>query len=259
MAAFKDTVFTLCIFFIIAPSLAFAEFFIADDEAFPPYISANEDNKPVGIFFDILTTAFKRMNEPLRYEVFAWNRAQKIAKELEADALITVPTAARQEYFVKSKYPVFVMKYKIFTQSDNPQLQKIKSIESLKDLKGLKIVDYLGDGWAKENLAQYEIDWTPNIYAVCRKLAAGRGDIFIQDEFVTYYSIKMIKKEATYKYGHLNFDNLISFDVPVSPVAFHLLVNKKSPYLYLLDQYDQAFSEMKANGEVEAIENKWLR
>jgi polar amino acid transport system substrate-binding protein len=131
-------------------SCADSSFFIADDIDAAPYIFANSEERPDGIFYDIIENAFRRMGIPLKYEVFPWKRAQVIVETKQADALITIPTSTRFKYLAPSREPVFVMKYKIFTQRDNPNIEKIKSIQSFSDLKGLKIIDYIVDGWAEK-------------------------------------------------------------------------------------------------------------
>lgn len=233
-----------------------SSFFIADDIDAAPYIFAKSDKRPDGIFFDIIESAFRRMGIPLKYEVFPWKRAQVIVETKQADALITIPTSTRLKYLVPSREPVFVMKYKIFTQRDNPNIEKIKSIRSLSDLNGLKIIDYIGDGWAEKNLTQYGVEWAPTLTSACKMIASHRGDIFLQDETMVLYAIKNLRKSR--EKPLCNYDNLVSFDAPVPHVGFHLLIRKDSQYLTLIPKFDDTIRSMHEDGEIEKISNKWI-
>jgi len=231
-------------------------FIIADDIDAAPYIFANSGKRADGIFYDINKNAFRHMGIHLKYEIYPWKRAQMLVKTKQADALITIPTLARLEYLVPSREPVFVMKYKIFTQRDNPNIEKIKSIRSLSDLKGLKIIDYIGDGWAEKNLTQYGVEWAPTLTSACKMLAAHRGDVFLQDETMVLYAIKNIRKSLPM--SNHDYDNLVSFDVPVSQMEFHLLIRKDSQYLKLIPKFDDTIRSMHEDGEIDKIKNKWI-
>jgi len=251
-------IIVILLFFIPASQL-FAEeiFFIADSMDAPPFKSANSEGKPSGIFYDIITSAFERMEVPLQYKGYPWKRAQMLVKTKRADALITVPTPERLKYSIPSRETVLVVKMKIFTQRDNPNTAKIKSVKALADLKGLKIVGYIGDGWGEEMLKQFEVDWLPNIASVCKTIAAGRGDVFLENEIVALHTIKNIKNNER-DWG-LKFDNIISFDAPVVPMSFHLLIQKKSKFLHLLPNFDETIRTMHKDGELDKIVDKWIK
>ena len=231
-------------------------FFVADDMDAAPYVFATSNNRPDGIFYDIVELAFRRMGKPLKYEVYPWKRAQMLVKTKEADALITIPTQRRLEYLEPSQEPVFVMKYKIFTQLDNPKIDQIRAIKSMSDLKGFKILDYIGDGWAEKNLSQYGVQWSPNLTSVCKMLAAHRGDIFVQDEVMVLNAIKNIRKNEVAT--NSDFDHIISIDAPVSPIQFHLLIRKDSQYRELIPAFDGTIRSMRAEGELAKIKDKWI-
>jgi polar amino acid transport system substrate-binding protein len=142
-------VFTIVLLSILVNSASAGEiFFIADSMEGAPFKSVNSKGKPDGIFYAIVSSAFRHMKVPLKYEAYPWKRAQMLVKTKHADALITVPTPDRLEYLAANREPVFIAKTKIFTQRDNPNIKKIKSANSLDDLKGLKIIDFIGE-WIK--------------------------------------------------------------------------------------------------------------
>lgn len=252
----SEVVVLLLFIYVNSASCEESAFFIADDIDAAPYIFANSEKRPDGIFYDINVNAFKRMGVALKYEVYPWKRAQVIVATKQADALITTPTSTRLAYLTPSREPVFVMKYKIFTQQDNPNIEKIKSIRSLSDLKGLKIIDYIGDGWAEKNLTEYGVEWAPTLTSACKMIASRRGDIFLQDETMVLYAIKNIRRNK--EKPLLNYDHIVSFDAPIPHVAFHLLIRKDSQYLKLMPTFDDTIRSMHEDGEIERIKNKWI-
>lgn len=249
----KNKSILIALIILLFSNLSFAEniFFIADDIDAAPYISANSDNKPIGLFYDIIENVFKRMGIPFKYEVYPWKRAQRLVQKKQADALITIPTIKRLEYLIPSHEPVFVMKYKIFTQSDNPNINKIKSIKNLSELNGLKIIDYIGDGWAEKNLNQFGVHWAPNLTSACLMLAGHRGDVFLQDEFMVLHAIKNHKDKETNSL--LENAKIVSFDAPVAQINFHLLIHKESNFLYLLPKFDESVRSMHNDGTIDNI------
>ena len=232
-------------------------FFVADDVDAAPYISADSETRPTGIFYDIVAKAFSHMKKPFKYEVYPWKRAQMLVVNREADALITIPTSQRLDYLIASQEPVFVMRYKIFTQRDNPNIEKIRSVKNLNDLKELKIIDYIGDGWAEKNLMSYGVDWSNSLTSACAKIAAHRGDVFLQDEIMVLHAIKKLREKKLNSF--LDFDNVVSFDAPVEQVGFHLLIHKESRFVTLMSEFDETIRLMRENGEIEEIRDKWIK
>jgi hypothetical protein len=54
-------------------------------------------------------------------------------------------------------------------------------------LRQFKVLDYLGNGWGKKRLVEetgISPDYSPSIDSVLKKLAAKRGDIFIEDSLL---------------------------------------------------------------------------
>ena len=188
---------------------------LADDQDAAPFIFAGYAQKPEGIFYDIINNAFRRMHVPLKYDVYPWKRAQLLVQTKQADALITIPTPERLRYLIASQEPVFVMKYKIFTQRDNPNIDKIRAITSLADLKNFKIIDYIGDGWAEKKPRPVPMLRGHLISPRSVKcLLHIEGMFFLQDETMVRYAIQKIR---THNKGvSENYDHIIAIDAPVS-------------------------------------------
>ena len=124
-------------------------FIWADDANYWPAIYRDKNGKPAGIFNDILTEVFKRLNIPLKKAVYPWKRAQKLVKEKKADGMVTVYTKERQKFTVATD-PIWEIPETLFFRRDNPKACQILKINSFKDLRKFTLVDTIGSGWSKQ-------------------------------------------------------------------------------------------------------------
>ncbi len=154
-----------------------------DDEDYPPLIYRGKDGKPAGIFYEIMTEAFHRLNIPLKVELYPWVRAQKIVAEGKADGMVTVLTKERKRLFLGSD-PILLVCEQIFANKNNPRIEEIMSIRSLEEIKPFKVVEVIGSGWTKENLKGFNVIWVPNMDSAFNMLIKGRADIYIANGFV---------------------------------------------------------------------------
>ena len=222
----------------------------ADDENFKPLIYRNTAGKSEGLFYDLLTEAFKRMHTPLQNRLYPWSRAQKIVKDGEADGMVTVYTKARQKFFVATD-PVLVVEERVFTSRENPKLQQILQVRSITDLKKFVLVDTADAGWSKEHLKNMHIIWLPNLLSALNMLASNRADIYLMNNFTgPYFTKKQIKKR-----GPLckKLKNIVMGNYPVATMKYCLLIQKNSPYVSIIARFNEALQQMHKDGTYKRI------
>ncbi len=215
---------------------------------YPPYCWVDAEGHAQGIYIDIINAVVHtRMGIPVVYHEYSWDVAQQLVKDGKADAFITVPTPERREYTEISTEPLISDVSVIFTQKDNNKLEEIKKITSISELKDSKLLDYTGSGWAKEHLAGFDIEWLPGIKQVLIELASGKGDIFVQTSLLTKYNIKALNLE----------DKLIEIPTPLDQIDFYLCIAKNSSYVSILPEFDRIIKEMKEDGTLQKIVDKY--
>lgn len=209
-----------------------------------------ENGEAKGYFVDVLTEALvRRLGVPVKFVMQPWQRAQFSVEKGTEDAMVTVVTPARLLYASAGEVPIAVSAVAVFTAVNHPRFEDMKRIDSVEDLGDYRILTYLGDGWAKENLAGLGVDFGgKDLESVLRKLKWGRGDVFPQTEDVTLYYI-----------DELGYESSI---VPVPGVnlghiQFHLMIGKDSPFLELLPKIDQTLREMKSDGFLERFKEPY--
>ncbi len=224
-----------------------------DDEDYPPLIYRGTDGKPAGIFYEIMTTAFHRLDIPLKVEVYPWVRAQKVVADGKADGMVTILTDARKPFFLGSD-PILLVSEHIFVNRNNPRIKEIMSIRSLKEIRPFKVVEVIGAGWTKENLKGFDITWVPNMDSAFNMLIKGRVDIFMANSFIGIYFIKKkIKEENPFSE---DYKSIITNPYPLKTIAFRLLVRKDSPFAKILEDFNKIIHQMQMDGTIQHILEK---
>ncbi len=243
---------TLVLSFSLASAHADAikTFYWADDEDYPPLIYRGVNGKPAGIFYEIMTEAFRRMDIPLKAKVYPWSRSQKLVKEGDADGMVTVLINDRKA-FVQASNPIILAFEQIFANKNNPRIDEIMAVRSLKQLKSFKIVETLGSGWTKETLKGVNVTWVPGMDNAFNMLVKGRVDIFIANGYTGADFIKRnIINHGSYSKG---YKSIITNPYPLKTIAFRLLIRKNSYFVNILDHFNQTIHQMKMDGTIEHI------
>lgn len=248
----KNTYLFLVLIFIFhsANAAEIKAFHWVDDADYPPLIYRGEDGKPTGIFFQIMTEAFQRLDIPLHAETYPWVRAQKIVADGKADGMVTILTNQRKQFFVGSD-PVLLVSEHIFVSKNNPQAKKIMGIRSLEAIRPYRVVETIGAGWTKEKLKGAAITWVPTMDSAFNMLLKNRADIFILNGYVGEAFLQQrIKEEGQVSEG---FKNIISNPYPVSTIAFRLLIRAGSPFDTILDDFNHTIHQMQIDGTIQHI------
>lgn len=235
----------LLIFFITITIQASAEpIKFVYHEAFRP-CSWKENNTMKGILIDVINEAVvNRMNLEVTHEGLPWKRAQSHVQKGKADAFITVPTTARLAYTIKNTEPVININLSIVTRKDHPKLKQMKSITTIEQLKNYSLTNYLGNGWAKQNLNHLKVHCLPTIDLLFPFLIAGRADIAIISDKLSKYEIKRLGYEK----------KLAVLPNAIASVPFHLCIRKTSEHTSILKRFDSVIKEMTADGTLQKIE-----
>lgn len=235
---------------VLSTQLKAQEFIWADDQDYTPYIFINDEGKPAGIFFDVMTTAFARMEQPLSVKLYPWKRAQSLVHNGHADGMITIPTKDRLVNLVASE-PLFYSEVRIHFLNSHSDQQVYKNITHLEELKSALLVDYIGDGWAEANLTEHQVIWAPNYTSAVWMLAVGRADIFLDDPVAIKHHIK--QQVLLGDYDQKGLMSIISGDIPLVKTPITLLIKKGSSFEKLLPKFNKEIEKMKKDGSFETI------
>jgi len=222
----------------------------ADDEDGKPMIYRNASGKAEGIFYDVVSEVFKRMNIPLQCRLYPWSRAQKMVLDGKADGMVTVYTKDRQK-FLKATNPIIIVDEHIFANRNNPKIKEILNIKSIKELKRYIIVETIGSGWTKEHIKGAKIIWVTTPQSAVSMVALGRADIYLMSN----YSGSNFIRDQLSKKTLLNdkFKDIVISPYPLAKIEYRLLIREDSSYVDIIGLFNKTLSQMHKDGTYKNI------
>jgi polar amino acid transport system substrate-binding protein len=211
--------------------------------------SWNEGGKMQGILIDIANEVIQnRMGIKISHQGHPWKRSQYLVRIGKADALITNGTM-RKAWADHSSEAVIALQHMLYVKSDGPKYNQLKSVRNIDDLKPFTMVDHRGSAWAEKNLIGRGIDvhWVADHDTMYRLVAKGRVDAVAYIGFVARYHIKNLGLQ----------DQLVELPLQVQAVPFHIVIGNTSPFVKLLEQIDEMIRQMKLDGTMQRIYDKY--
>ena len=242
----KKLFLSLC--FLLIPSLTLAqdvmEFVYYDNYSPRSWV---ENGKTKGILVDIVEEALvKRLGIAVSHSGYPWKRAQKMVQENGADAFVTVSTKERRAYTVTGTEPAIVFNIHLLVRKDYAGIRNLEQVSTLEELKGIKIADYSGNGWAERKLQGMNVHWLPNIDVIFPFILAGRADA------------ALVSNRTIYKMKQLGYSSQFTI-LPniLESVSFYICIGKNSPFKGITDDLDKALKEMHNDGTIDHILEKY--
>lgn len=221
-----------------------------DDEDYQPLIYRDSKGRTEGIFYDVLTEAFKRMQIPLQNRLYPWSRTQEMVKNGEGDGMVTIFTKTRQKFF-KATDPIVTVEERVFLNRNNPKREQILNIKSVNGLKNFTLVETTSSGWSKENLKEMHIIWVPTVESAVNMIASGRADIYLMSNYSGPSCIKKQIQKGTPLSNKLK--EIIMGNHAFTTMEYRLLIRKNSPYVNIIKQFNETLHKMHEDGTYEKI------
>jgi len=161
-----------------------------------------------------------------------------------------VATPERLEYVQIGEQPFIMLDRVLFTGINHPRIEEMKKIQTLKELLPYRVLDYDGNGWGKKWLVEeagLAVDLAPTRSLALKKLAMGRGDVFIGDSKAANFTLMLLQLR----------DKVVALPVVFDEIEFMLCISKKSPFKKDISKIDKVVKEIKNDGTLEAILGRW--
>lgn len=215
---------------------------------FYPFFTRKDNGEMAGFFYEIISEALdKRMGVTVHWRQMPWKRCQEEVRAGRYDAMITVPTPERSTYCLTHQDPLYLKKMVLFTYAGHPDLDRIRTIESVRDIKamGYSVVTYSGNGWHDKHISSLGIpSWeTSEVHNVWKMLAAGRGDLAI--EWPAGARLGMEKAGVR--------DKIIDTGIALQSMPFHLMIHNGSGHTRILNQFNRTINDMAGDGTMTGI------
>lgn len=219
---------------------------------FAPFHYLNKNGEMEGLFHDIISEAVEtRLGVPLVWTDYPWARCQQNVKRGHDDAITTVPTRERAEYTRTHDTPFYLKTLNLFTYKDHPELEKIRGIETIADIRklGFSVITYSGNGWHEKHVASLGIKTyeAGSLDSVWLMLSMKRGDLVIEWPASSWPDLRRLGLA----------DKVVDSGVVVSEMAFHLLIRSGSPHVGILERFDETVEAMRRDGTFATIESRY--
>ncbi|WP_419655551.1 putative ABC transporter, periplasmic binding domain protein [Desulfosarcina variabilis str. Montpellier] len=233
-----------------APLQAMDEILFVYFDKFEPFSWAI-DGEMKGIFVDAVNEIFQnRLKMRVNHSGFPWIRAQRMVKTGAADGMCTISTCERSNYTFPTEFSIIETEFKIYTGSDNIRLKELKKISLIPELKGFRIIDMLGSGWAESYLTEYDVQYEKTYNRLFILLENNRYDVSIRNNIQTNYLINKLGYE----------DKIVELPQSIVPEkeSYRILISHNSELAKHLKEINDVLREMHADGTLSRIKDKYL-
>jgi len=222
-------------------------------DEWPPFYSVSKvDKGSRGIFPEMIAHLFEQeLGFKVQYKLRPWKRAQREIESGRSDFMLTIPTKARALYAQRASRPLFQLYLNLYIYADHPKIEAIKKIKTIEDIKALDLllVSTAGNGWHESNVEKKGVrtEQVKTDLHAARFLASKRADGMID----VALSMSPKIKEAGLN-GQIELTN-----VQFGPVDFYIMMSKKSQYIGLMPDINNALDTLYKRGELSRIVEKY--
>lgn len=199
--------------------------------------------KRLGIGLDLQREIFKRLRQKVSFQSgLPWSRQLRMLQAGEIDAIAAMHQNPEREKVYLYSEPYHMSAVYVFARKD--QKRAIKSLDDLKDLKGLTTTSAsFGeefDQFAEKNLHLTRFREPDRLVEL---LLSQRFDYMVLPKDIGLFYIH--KRQAV--------EEIEATDLAVASNPIHFVMSKKSRCLHLLPKFNEALAEMKEDGTVKKI------
>lgn len=202
-------------------------------------LAFEEAGKIRGIEVDVAREVFTtRLGHAIEAQLFPWERAQQMVRSGEADGFISVMTPERDAYATCGLVPVLRTPMRAMMRRNHPQRADVEGLHALADLHRFSLVSYMGNGWAREKLAGFDVLDAVDFPASLRGLAQGRGDIALANALSGYYYLHQLNLKGKLVILPQDFDT----------ADYVLCMGDRSPHAAKLGEFERVLEVLRADG-----------
>jgi len=212
----------------------------------PPY-SYGVGMAVTGILPDLMREIVEnRMGLKVVQNGAPWKRAQILVERGGMDALVTVPTAKRLKFSKSSENVVYTLEMRAVVRRDGSAFNRLSASPDSETLRGLRICDISGNGWAERFFGNADIKYqtASKARACLRMIQGGRVDVMIQPAAVATSEIADagLGEDLVVLgnvYGKMDFTLLLSNEARSDPT--------------FLKKFDETVRAMKEDGSFDSL------
>lgn len=229
------------------------------DDNYPPY-SYLENDKVSGIYLEILQRAFSEMDGyNIIISAIPWKRGLQLLKSGKGFALFPPYYRPLDRPYMDYSDPILSEELVVLCREELLNIPRNKWVD---DYIGLNVGINLGfKSITEEDSKKIYIQEYGNNKTNIMKLGLGRIDCYVNDKVAMLWTLKILKEKGKYDEGGKHSKLLIGASISKED-GFLGYTNKNDTEFYFKDdfntKFNQIISNMKRNGEIDKIVNKYI-
>ena len=216
------------------------------DYAYYPYEFIDANLKPDGFDIDIIKAIAKDLNYNVSIEAGNWSKIKKRLLNGEADLIAGMYYKVDRAERVNFSMPYIIITHSIFVKEGDYW----NSLKDVRDDKNLKVIvensSILHKYLNTAGINGSRIITVENQFDVLKTLSETKNTCAF-----------LPKLQGNYTATKHGFDNIITVGLPILPREYSIAVNKQDTTL--LNDINDAITNINNNGTYERIYNKWFK
>jgi PAS domain S-box-containing protein len=234
-------IFILFVILFQPSDLIAQEYAVGGDSDYAPISYIDKTGKARGLDIDILKAISVKNNMSLSFHLSKWDKALTSIKSGEIDIITGIIFSEEREKFLDFTIPVYTEYYSIFIRKDLPfnNLSSLNDYEPLVLDKDISIERFLIPMRLYKNYILVK-----SISEALSKIELGLADFVVAPNSLGMYEIEKN-----------NYKNIEIKGPPIIPSIYCMAVKKGNTQL--LNTLNKGISELRRNGKLIEIQNKW--
>jgi polar amino acid transport system substrate-binding protein len=217
------------------------------DSLFPPYVIGKEgESADGGIAVDIASEIFRRLDIPVRIELYPWSRVLKMLEAGSSDgALLLMWDEERSRYLGYTEKLLESSEYIYFDVQKNPDFTWKNYDDLAGYVIGLVRGFVYGDDFERA-IREYglRIEYAQTSEMNLRKLNAGRIDLVVEDKNVAEWILRSLGDDAL---------SIVRDPLKVSSYTYYMALSREDRLMPMLEDINMIIREMNEAGTIDRI------
>lgn len=251
----KKIILTVLLTFIFTSQVAAKQNLAVGWELWYPYQYHNKNRELVGLDFDIFNAIVSHAGLNVTYTELPWKRHVHYIKTGQMDVAMGSSFTNEREQFAYFSLPYRKEQVNLFVR--NKDINAIK-LSNLSELTGSRFMIGIESGYyyGKEFQSliqdpefQAHISEVIDLEENIKLLINGHLDGILVDPVTMSSFVKKYRLEGQFS----------KHSLPIYQADIHIMLSKKSTDIKLLNRINKSISELKQNGELDKLIDKWTR
>ncbi|AQS37980.1 amino acid ABC transporter substrate-binding protein, PAAT family [Shewanella psychrophila] len=229
---------------------------------YPPYEFTRVDSQGEvhfdGMSVKLVEEVFRRIKQPIAFQVLPWSRALKLLKEGKIDGLFEVLIRPERQVYADYSQQVLMQEVVMLFVTEDSDIEFNGELGALGDYhfgmrKDFSYGTIFDSAVETKVIKQLSVDVKSSTLLL--KLCTGDIDILIAEKDTIFYVNNEIKKLQTDSLKRCKNIKRLTKEVQSTPT--YMTFSKKSHLSHVRDQFDLTLLQMKQDGSYQKIIDEW--